>query len=337
MYKNILVTGGAGYIGSHTCIELINSGYRPIILDNFSTSNDKSISRIEMITKKKIDKINCDVRNRKLLIKIINEFNCEAVIHFAGFKSVKESEENPLMYFSNNIAGSISLLEAMKETGLNKIVFSSSATVYGLPKYLPLTEIHPLDPENIYGKTKLIFENILRDLSFSDPKWRICILRYFNPIGAHKSGLIGDNPKGIPNNLMPYLSQVAVGRRSHLNIFGNDYDTIDGTGIRDYIHVVDLARGHIKALEKINQMKCESINLGTGIGYSVLEIVKSFEKACGKKINIEFKKRREGDIDKNYADPKKAKYLLDWEAKLNISEMCKDSWVWQKNNPYGFK
>ena len=337
MTRNILVTGGAGYIGSHTCVELVNSGYNPIIVDNFSTSTNKSINRIEMITKQKIESKNCDIRDTKSLIKYIKSFNCEAVIHFAGFKSVEESEEKPLNYFVNNISGSLSLLEAMTETGLNKIIFSSSATVYGKPNFLPLTEEHSLIPENVYGKTKLMFENILRDISNTNANWNICILRYFNPIGAHKSGLIGDNPKNIPNNLMPYLTQVAIGKRHHLNIFGDDYDTKDGTGIRDYIHVVDLAKGHIKALQKIIKIKCESINLGTGTGYSVLEIIKSFEKACGKKIKIEFKNRRKGDIDKNYADPSKAKNLLGWEAEMSIEEMCLDSWNWQKNNPSGFQ
>ena len=335
MTRNVLVTGGTGYIGSHTCIELIKSGYNPIILDNLSNSKREVINRIKKITNQNIFFENCDIHDKKKVEKIIKYHECEAVIHFAGFKAVGESEVDPLLYYANNLSGSISLLEAMKSADLKNIVFSSSATVYGNPKFLPITEDHPVCPENVYGKTKLTVENILRDIYKAEPDWRICILRYFNPVGAHKSGLIGDDPKGIPNNLMPFISQVAVGRRSHLNIWGNDYDTKDGTGVRDYIHVIDLAKGHIKAIEKIKKLNCIEINLGTGIGYSVLEMVESFEKASGKKIKYEFKKRREGDIETNYADASKAKEIFNWEAKLNIDDMCEDTWRWQNMNPNG--
>lgn len=333
--KNIIVTGGAGYIGSHTVLELINCGYNPIIIDNFSNSNKEVINRLKKIAKKDINVIDCDIRNKKLLIETLINHECQAVIHFAGFKAVQESELDPLMYYSNNLNGSISLLEAMKETKIKKLVFSSSATVYGQPKILPLKEDHPLSPESVYGKTKLIFENILKDIHKADTEWRICILRYFNPVGAHKSGMIGDDPRGIPNNLMPFISQVAVGRRSHLNVWGNDYETKDGTGVRDYIHVIDLAKGHIKAIEKINDLICSEINLGTGRGYSVLEIIRSFENSSRKKIKFKFKKRREGDIDANYADPSKAEKMLNWKAKLNIDDMCRDTWNWQQKNPNG--
>ena len=333
--RNILITGGTGYIGSHTCVELIESGYSPIILDNLSNSKREIIDRIEKITGKKVIFEKCDINDKKNIERIIKEFNCEAVIHFAGFKAVGESQEKPLMYYKNNVSGTINLLDAMKSAGLKKIVFSSSATVYGNPKFLPLTEDHPVSPENIYGKTKLTVENILRDIFISDPDWRICILRYFNPIGAHSSGLIGDDPKGIPNNLMPFISQVAVGRRSLLKIWGNDYNTDDGTGVRDYIHVIDLAKGHIKAIENIDIMECDAINLGTGRGYSVLEMIQSFEKASAKKIKYEFKPRRAGDIEINFADPSKAKEIFNWEAKLDINEMCEDIWRWQSMNPKG--
>lgn len=336
MNRNILVTGGAGYIGSHTCIELINFGFNPIIIDNFSNSNKKVIQRLKEISGQDLIAIECDIRNKNKLVNIIRNYDCDAVIHFAGLKAVGESQQNPIKYYSNNLIGGISLLEAMKETGLKKIVFSSSACVYGAPKKLPLKEDHPLVPENVYGKTKLNFENILRDTFSSDKNWRICILRYFNPIGAHKSGKIGDNPNGVPNNLLPYISQVAVGKLDKLNIWGNDYKTVDGTGVRDYIHVVDLAIGHIKAIKELNNIKFTEINLGTGKGYSVLQMIDAFEKASGIKIKYELKKRRKGDIDSNFADCTKAKKILDWQAKFDISEMCLDTWKWQKNNPNGY-
>ncbi len=335
--NTVLVTGGGGYIGSHTCVELINTGFKPVIIDNFSNSNEGVIKRIEKISNLKIDYINCDLSDKENIKKIIKDFNCEAVIHFAGLKAVGESEELPLKYYKNNVEGTISLLEAMTDSSLKKIVFSSSATVYGDPNYLPIDESHELNPNNVYGETKLVIENLLRNLYKSDPKWKIFILRYFNPVGAHQSGLIGDDPKGIPNNLMPFLSQVAVGERSHLKIWGNDYQTNDGTGVRDYIHVVDLAKGHIKALENLDKINCEEINLGTGRGYSVLEIIKAFEKTNKIKINYEFHKRRKGDIDANYANPAKAKDILNWQAKLNINDMCSDTWRWQRMNPKGIK
>ncbi len=337
MKQNILVTGGAGYIGSHTCIELINYGFIPIIIDNFSNSNKKVIQRLEEISGQKLIVIETDIRNKNKLVNVINDYNCEAVIHFASFKALGESQKNPIEYYSNNLIGGISLLEAMKETGLKKIVFSSSASVYGSPSELPLKEDHPLLPENVYGKTKLIFENILKDTFYSDKKWRICILRYFNPIGAHKSSRIGEDPNGVPNNLMPYISQVAVGKLDKLNIWGHDYKTIDGTGVRDYIHVVDLAIAHVKAIKELNNLKCSEINLGTGKGYSVLQMIDAFEKASGMKIEYEYKERREGDIDSNFADCTKAQKILDWQAKYSIFEMCLDTWKWQKNNPNGYQ
>ena len=337
MSQNILVTGGAGYIGSHTCLELINNGFNPIIIDNFSNSNKKVIQRLEDISGHKLIVIECDMSNKKRLVNLINEYHCEAIIHLASFKAVGESQKNPIKYYSNNLIGGISLIEAMKETGLKKIVFSSSASVYGSPKLLPLSEDHPLLPENVYGKTKLIFENILRDTFSSDKKWKICILRYFNPIGAHKSAKIGEDPNGLPNNLLPYISQVAIGKLEKLNIWGRDYKTIDGTGVRDYIHVVDLAIAHVKAVKELNNLKFSEINLGTGKGYSVLQIIDAFEKASGMKIEYEFKERREGDIDSNFADCTKAKKLLDWQAKFSIYEMCLDAWEWQKNNPNGYE
>ncbi len=336
MEKNILVTGGAGYIGSHACLELINSNYNPIVIDNFSNSHREIFKRIEKITNKKIIFIEGDLEDTKLLIKIISKYSCSAVMHFAGSKSVGESEENPIFYYKNNVGGFISLLNAMQSVDLKKFIFSSSATVYGKPNSLPITENHALNPENVYGKTKLSIENILKDVYKCDKNWRICILRYFNPVGAHESGEIGEDPKGIPNNLMPYISQVAVGKRDKLYIYGNDYETIDGTGVRDYIHVIDLAKGHIKALQKLNNLGLSEINLGTGKGYSVLQVLNSFSNVSGKNIPYEIKGRRKGDIDCNYANPSKAKDLLNWEAKLNLNKMCKDTWRWQKNNPKGY-
>ncbi len=333
--KNILITGGAGYIGSHICIELLNANYNPIIIDNFSNSSEKVIKRIEKITQTKIKFFKCNLGDKKKLIDIIKFFNCEAVLHLSGRKYVNESTNKPLLYYFNNVSETISLLEAMIATSLKKIIFSSSATIYGKPKNLPISENHPLSPENVYGETKLIIENMLKNVFNSDKAWKICILRYFNPVGAHESGLIGDNPQNIPNNIMPYICQVAIGKREKLKIWGNDYDTIDGTGIRDYIHVVDLAKGHIKALEKLQTFDFTEINLGTGRGYSVLQLINSFEKVTRKNINFEFKERRIGDIDINYANPQKAKNLLDWEAQFDIDRMCEDSWRWQIMNPEG--
>ncbi len=333
---NILVTGGAGYIGSHTCIELIEMGFNPIIIDNFSNSKKEVISRINKICNANLQVVESDLNNKKLLIKTIKEFKCHAVIHFAGLKAVGESQKNSLKYYENNVQGTINLLEAMNKCDLKRIVFSSSATVYGVPKFLPLTENHSLNPESVYGKTKLFVEEILRDLFISDPEWRISILRYFNPVGSHKSGLIGEDPKGIPNNLMPFLSQVAIGKRGYLNIWGDDYETKDGTGVRDYIHILDLAKGHIKAIQNLNNPQCTEYNLGTGKGYSVLEMVKTFEKVTGKKIDYFFRSRRPGDVAACFANANKALNDLKWKPEEDLFSMCEDTWRWQKQNPNGY-
>lgn len=335
---SILVTGGAGFIGSHTCVELLNAGYEPIILDNLSNSKRESVRRIEEITGKRVKLIVCDIRDRAGLDKVFAENNIEAVIHFAGLKAVGESCEKPLEYYDNNIGGSVVLFEAMRDAGVKKIVFSSSATVYGAENESPLKEDMPEGKTtNPYGTTKLYIERILRDTCASDKDWSVCLLRYFNPIGAHKSGKIGEDPKGIPNNLVPYIAQVAVGKRDHLNVYGDDYDTHDGTGVRDYIHVVDLALGHIKAVEKIiGEKGCFTYNLGTGTGYSVLDVVKAFEKACGHPIKYEIAPRRDGDLATCYSDPSKALKELNWKAERGIDEMCEDSWRWQSSNPDGY-
>ena len=335
MSKRIFLTGGAGYIGSHTAVILLEAGYDVVIYDNLSNSKVEAINRIEKITGKRPEFIKGDIRDKKALEKALE--GCDAVIHFAGLKAVGESVEKPLEYYNNNVCGSIALFEVMKKKGIKKIVFSSSATVYGDPKKLPLTEDHPLNPVNPYGRTKYMIELILKDLYNSDKNWHIAILRYFNPVGAHESGLIGEDPQGIPNNLMPYISQVAVGKREYLRVFGNDYDTIDGTGVRDYIHVIDLAIGHLKALEKLETIGYEVYNLGTGRGYSVLEVIKAFEKASGKKIPYKFVERRPGDVAECYADPSKANKELNWKAKYDIDKMCADSWNWQKKNPKGYE
>lgn len=335
----ILVTGGAGYIGSHTVIELINNGYDVVVLDNFSNSSPKSIERLEQILGKKIKLYNADIRDKESLRKVFAEEKLDAVIHFAGLKAVGESVRMPLEYYENNISGTLNLLEVMREFGVKNIIFSSSATVYGDPAFVPITEECPKGQcTNPYGWTKSMLEQILMDVQHANPDWNVILLRYFNPLGAHKSGLIGENPNGIPNNLMPYVTQVAVGKLKELGIFGNDYDTPDGTGVRDYIHVVDLAEGHVAALKKIKE-NCglEIYNLGTGIGYSVLEIVKNFEEASGVKIPYVIKERRPGDIATCYASAKKAKDELGWEAKRGIREMCEDSWRWQSQNPNGFE
>lgn len=335
----ILVTGGAGYIGSHTVIELINNGYDVVVLDNFSNSSPKSIERLEQILGKKIKLYNADIRDKESLRKVFVEEKLDAVIHFAGLKAVGESVRMPLEYYENNISGTLNLLEVMREFGVKNIIFSSSATVYGDPAFVPITEECPKGQcTNPYGWTKSMLEQILIDVQHANPDWNVILLRYFNPLGAHKSGLIGENPNGIPNNLMPYVTQVAVGKLKELGIFGNDYDTPDGTGVRDYIHVVDLAEGHVAALKKIKE-NCglEIYNLGTGIGYSVLEIVKNFEEASGVKIPYVIKERRPGDIATCYASAKKAKDELGWEAKRGIREMCEDSWRWQSQNPNGFE
>ncbi|HZJ78263.1 MAG TPA: UDP-glucose 4-epimerase GalE [Clostridia bacterium] len=334
----VLVTGGAGYIGSHTCIELLNAGHEVIILDNFFNSKSEALNRIKEISGKDFKFYECDVRDAEYLKEIFSENDIKSVIHFAGLKAVGESCEKPLEYYDNNVNGTLVLCEAMKNAGCKKIVFSSSATVYGAENASPLKEDMPTgSTTNPYGTTKYFIERILNDLHASDNSWGVSILRYFNPIGAHKSGKIGENPNGIPNNLMPYISQVAVGKLAELNVFGNDYDTPDGTGVRDYIHVVDLAIGHVKALESLmNDGGIGVYNLGTGKGYSVLDMIKAFEKASGKKIKYVIEPRRPGDIATCFSDPTKASNELGWRAQLGIDEMCEDTWRWQKLNPNGF-
>ena len=338
---NILVTGGTGYIGSHTLISLVKSGYDFIIFDNLSNSSKESIKRVEKIINKSISFEEGDIRNKKALREVFEKYNIDSVIHFAGLKAVGESVEKPLKYYDNNINGTLVLLEVMKEFDCKKIVFSSSATVYGNPTTNPIKENFPIGgTTNPYGTSKYMIEKILEDLYISDNSFKIVILRYFNPVGAHESGTIGEDPNGIPNNLIPYISQVAVGIREYLNIFGGDYDTTDGTGVRDYIHVVDLAYGHVKAIDYLNSkdtMKPLIVNLGTGKGYSVLDMVKAFEKASKKKVPYKIVDRRVGDIAIYYADPSFAKEILGWEAKKSIDEMCIDSWRWQSNNPNGYK
>jgi UDP-glucose 4-epimerase len=329
---NILVTGGTGYIGSHTCVELLNAGYNVIIIDNLSNSKKETLTNIEKITGKSVKFYQNDVQNKEVLKQIFKENDISAVIHFAGFKAVGESVKKPLMYYRNNLDSTLTLLEVMNEMKVKKLVFSSSATVYGNPKTLPIKENFPLSTTNPYGSTKLMIENILRDLYTSDQDWSIAILRYFNPIGAHKSGLIGENPNDIPNNLMPYIVKVATGKLECLNIFGNDYNTKDGTGVRDYIHVVDLAKGHIKAIEKILKTSgIDAYNLGTGQGYSVLEIVNTFSKINNVKVNYKIAPRRPGDIDACYADVSYAKAKLGFTAKLGIKEMCQDAYNYSIN------
>ncbi len=334
----ILVTGGAGYIGSHTCVELLDQGYEVVVVDNLANSCKESLNRVEKITGKSVKFYELDLLDREGLQSVFQKESIDAVIHFAGLKAVGESVAKPLEYYHNNLVGTINLLEAMREVDVKQLVFSSSATVYGLPKTVPIREDFPRSATNPYGRTKLMIEDILMDLTKELPDWRIVLLRYFNPIGAHKSGLIGEDPKGIPNNLMPYITQVATGRRAELGVFGDDYDTHDGTGVRDYIHVVDLAKGHVKTLEKIKDAEggVYIYNLGTGNGYSVLDVVKAFEKASGVTIPYSIKPRRPGDIATCYADPTKAKEELGWVAEKNLFDMCEDSWRWQKNNPNGY-
>jgi len=329
----ILVTGGAGYIGSHAVVELLNHNYEVVIIDNFSNSNVSCLENIRKITNKDFDFYEGDVSNKDLLIKIFDNHNIEAVIHFAGFKAVGESVSDPLKYYQNNLISTLNLLEVMNKYGCYQLVFSSSATVYGNPEKLPLQEDFPLCTTNPYGTTKLMIEQILQDLSKSQEKWSIVLLRYFNPIGAHESGFIGENPNGIPNNLMPYIMKVAIGKLPELQIFGNDYDTSDGTGVRDYIHVVDLAKGHVKALGYVlNHTGIEAINLGTGKGYSVLEIVKYFEEVNCVKIPYKFAERRSGDIASCYASVEKAKRLLSFQASKSIQDMCRDSYQYVLKN-----
>lgn len=335
----ILVTGGAGYIGSHTCIELLNEGYEVVVVDNLCNSCEESLKRVEEITGKTVKFYEADLLDRDALEKIFAAEKVESVIHFAGLKAVGESVQKPLEYYHNNITGTLILCDVMRNHGVKNIVFSSSATVYGDPAFIPITEECPKGVcTNPYGWTKSMLEQILTDLHTADSEWNVVLLRYFNPIGAHKSGKIGENPKGIPNNLMPYITQVAVGKLKCLGVFGDDYDTLDGTGVRDYIHVVDLALGHVKAIKKLEAKEGVSIyNLGTGNGYSVLQMVKAMEKACGHEIPYEIKPRREGDIATCYADPSKAKRELGWEAQRGLDEMCEDSWRWQSQNPNGYE
>lgn len=334
----ILVTGGAGYIGSHTCVELLNEGYEVVVVDNLYNASVKALDRVQEITGKTLTFYEADIRDKQALEDIFAKEAIDAVIHFAGLKAVGESVEKPMEYYENNIAGTLNLCETMKRHGVKNIIFSSSATVYGDPAFIPITEECPKGIcTNPYGWTKWMLEQILTDIHTADPEWNVILLRYFNPIGAHKSGKIGEDPKGIPNNLLPYVAQVAIGKLECLGVFGDDYDTPDGTGVRDYIHVVDLAVGHVKAIKKLADKEGVSVyNLGTGIGYSVLQVVHAFEKACGHEIPYQIKPRRSGDIASCYADPAKAKAELGWEAVYGIEEMCADSWRWQSQNPNGY-
>lgn len=333
----VLVTGGAGYIGSHTCVELLNKDYEVIIVDNLSNSKIESINRIKIISGKEFVFYNADIQDKEAMMRIFSNHHIDSVIHFAGLKIVKESVEKPIKYYKNNINGTLNLCEVMNEFNVKKLVFSSSANVYGNIEIVPIKESFPLGPTNPYGRTKLMIEDILKDLYISDDSWNITMLRYFNPIGAHESGLIGEDPNGIPSNIMPYITQVAAGIREKLSVFGNDYETHDGTGIRDYIHVVDLAKGHLCALKKLeSNMGINTYNLGTGRGYSVLDLVKTFEEINCIKIPYEIVDRRTGDIAVSYADPSLAKAELGWKAEKDIVDMCRDSWNWQKKNPKGY-
>jgi UDP-glucose 4-epimerase len=334
---SILVTGGAGYIGSHTCVELLQAGHEVVVFDNFCNSHPEALTRVEHITGRQLPFVHGDIRDQSAVESALCRFSCEAVIHFAGLKAVGESLERPLVYYDNNVVGTHRLLTAMNKCGVSTLVFSSSATVYGEPTCLPLSEHHPLSPTNPYGRTKLVVEDMLRDFHRAHSDTRIAILRYFNPVGAHGSGLIGEAPQGIPNNLMPYVSQVAVGRREFLNIWGNDYPTPDGTGVRDYIHVVDLATGHLKALKALNNPRCVEVNLGTGMAYSVLDLVAAFEHASGQRIPYRFGPRRQGDVAACYAEPQLAMSLFGWKAERDLDTICQDHWRWQERNPQGYE
>jgi UDP-glucose 4-epimerase len=336
---HILVTGGAGYIGSHTCLELLAAGYRVTVVDNLSNSCRESLARVEELTGKKIAFFQVDLLDKERLAEVFPAVpeKIDAVIHFAGKKAVGESVEKPLLYYANNLTGTLNLCEAMAAHGVKNIIFSSSATVYGDPATVPIREDFPLSCTNPYGRTKLMVEEILRDIHHADNGWNVCLLRYFNPVGAHASGRIGEDPEGIPNNLMPYIAQVAVGKLARLSVFGSDYPTADGTGVRDYIHVVDLAQGHVKAIDKLLQRPGVVVyNLGTGKGYSVLEMVRAFAEASGREVPYGIVGRRPGDIAACYADPAKALAELGWQARFGLREMCEDTWRWQKNNPQGF-
>ncbi len=336
---NILITGGAGYIGSHTALELLNAGYEVTVIDNLCNASRESLNRVEELTGKPITFYEGDVRDGAALDALFEKESIDAVIHCAALKAVGESVQKPLLYYDNNIAGTLSLLEAMTKANVKRIVFSSSATVYGDPDVVPITEDCPKGQcTNPYGWTKSMMEQIMTDVQKADPEWDVILLRYFNPVGAHESGRIGEDPKGVPNNLMPFIAQVAVGKLPQLGVFGDDYDTPDGTGVRDYIHVVDLAKGHVKAIDYIlTDPGLDIINLGTGQGYSVLEMVHAFEKACGHEIPYEIKPRREGDIAECYADPSKAEKVLGWKAERGLDEMCADLWRWQSMNPNGYE
>lgn len=336
---HIIVTGGAGYIGSHTCLELLEAGHRVTVIDNLCNASHESIRRVEQLTGRSITFFEADLLDEQGLTEVFRQVaDADAVIHFAGLKAVGESVEKPLLYYQNNISGTLNLCRVMQDFDIKNIVFSSSATVYGDPASVPITENFPLSCTNPYGRTKLMIEEILRDLAVPDPQWNIALLRYFNPVGAHKSGQIGEDPNGLPNNLMPYISQVAVGKLTELSVFGNDYPTPDGTGVRDYIHVVDLAIGHLRALEKLTENPgVVTYNLGTGQGYSVLEMVKAFEQASNKKVPYRIAPRRAGDIAQCYADPALALEQLGWKAERGIDEMCQDTWRWQSANPQGYR
>ncbi|MBZ0067329.1 MAG: UDP-glucose 4-epimerase GalE [Thiobacillus sp.] len=334
---NVLLTGGAGYIGSHTAVECLAAGHEVVVFDNLSNSSVISLDRVKTIAGKAVTFVQGDIRDRVALRKLFADHRIDAVVHFAGLKAVGESVEKPILYYDNNIAGSIALFEVMAEAGVKAIVFSSSATVYGDPATVPITEDFPLSATNPYGRSKLFIEEMLRDIALSDAGWNVALLRYFNPVGAHESGLIGEDPRGIPNNLMPYVAQVAVGRRPHLNVFGGDYPTPDGTGVRDYIHVVDLARGHVAALNKLLDLGgVKTWNLGTGRGVSVLDMVRGFEAASGKPVPYQIVARRAGDVAQCWADPARAAQELGWRAEYDLPRMCADSWRWQQGNPEGY-
>jgi len=339
----ILVTGGAGYIGSHTCVELLEAGYNLLVLDNLCNSSEESLKRVQCITGKSLKFVEGDLRDNVLLKHLFAEHQVEAVVHFAGLKAVGESVSKPLLYYQNNVTAGINLLEAMAEAGVNKIIFSSSATVYGAPEAVPITEQASTGPTNPYGQTKLSMENVLQDLvnQGDEVKWQVACLRYFNPVGAHDSGMIGEDPQGIPNNLLPYISKVAVGQLEQLSVFGDDYPTRDGTGVRDYIHVVDLARGHVEALAWLDSCSNEKavfelFNLGTGTGYSVLEVIEAFERASGVTVPYQIVERRPGDIAECYANARRAEEILGWKAEKSLGDMMSDTWRWQKNNPGGY-
>ena len=332
----ILVTGGAGYIGSHACVALLSAGEQIVVFDNFCNSSPEALDRVQRICGKPLAVVEGDIRDQDALEGVLAQYGCTAVMHFAGLKSVQDSVAQPLEYYDQNVVGSQRLLRAMSKTGVTQIVFSSSATVYGLPHFLPCTEDHPLNPANPYGRTKRVIEDMLRDQYASEPTWRIAILRYFNPVGAHESGLIGEDPKGVPSNLVPFVAQVAIGRRPRLNVFGADYDTPDGTGVRDYIHVMDLAAGHLSALRLLDGPKCLAVNLGTGEGSSVLEVVRAFEAVSGRNIPYEVKPRRPGDISACYAATDYASKVMNWRATRSLEAMCADHWRWQRTNPNGY-